>query len=198
MTFKIKPTEQTLLDTLADESLDVNSTGIFVQPSTQIATTIYPLAGFTALLPTIQTKAKDAIIGQLAPVIRRTVPFFAQSSNLSPAFTMSSGVGTSLLSYTFAEPFEVSRGAEVVVNGTCFANAINNRFDFWLDVNGTVSSTFKFFFNEATAHRSFVGSWVVTLPTATPVTITLYGARGSGASSIQLNSDDFVNMTIKG
>jgi hypothetical protein len=199
MPIKVRPSEQTLLDTIANEANTVNGSGVQVQPSTPYAATIFPIANYTTTVPpasATETKVLDGNRGLYAPIIRHIGPIFGQVSNTSPGFSF---VGTTtLLTYTLPENLEVARTVEIAVNGTCYTVDFNNtRMDFWVDVNGTPTSAFKLMHSDTVTHRSFCGSWIVTLP-AGVVTITLKANRGNGTGSIALDFNDFVNLTFQG
>lgn len=198
MPIKVRPSEQTLLNTMATDANVVNGSGLQVQPATPIATSIYPITDYATVIPPAsdnETKVKDGVVGFLAPLIRYVGPITGQASNTSPSFTYTAT--TTLLTLTLSESLEVPRTVEIAVNGNCFSSAINTRMDFWVEVNGTPTTVFKHFLNEASAARSFSGTWIATLPVGA-VTITVRSNRGTGAGNIQFDSNNFINVTFKG
>lgn len=200
MVVKIRPEELALLNELASESNSINGSGLQTQSLTPVATSICPVPNYYALvLPgsEYETKVKDGAIALLAPIVRRISQINLQTSNVLPSISIGGDI-VDLLSYSIPDSFEVQRTVEVSVNGTCYSDTTSNRIDFWADVNGYQPSQFKMFFNESGSHRTFCGSWILTLPANVPVTIKLRAVRGYGSGSIIFNSDDFINMTIRG
>ena len=198
MTVKVKSSEQALLNNLALDANDINSHGLFVQPSTAIATTVYPIANYATAVPPssqIETQVKDGMIGVFAPVVRYMGPLMGQVSNLAPAFSFTAE--TTLLTYTLPENLEVARMVEVSVQGTAYSTAVTTSLNYTIKVNGVSSNVYKYYFTEANAVRGWSGSWVVTLP-AGANTLTLVGSRGSGAGTIALDNGHFINMTFRG
>jgi len=199
MPIKVRPSEQTLLDTIGSEFNDINSNGLQVQPSTAYAATVYPISGYAASVPPAsanETKVKDGAKGMMASLIRHTAPLLDSGETLSPSISFT-GTATNLLVKVLSESLEVQRKVLISANFSAVSDSTNTRLDYWIDVNGVSTSVYKFFFNNATHHENISGSWVVTLPIGA-VTITLKAIRGSGSGTLSLNSDDFVAITLAG
>lgn len=114
---------------------------------------------------------------------------------LTPSLAID-GSAVEMLSVS-AGTLTATRTVVITVSGTAYATSGTTLFEFYADVNGTPLARRRLFFNSASVHHAWSGSWVVTLP-ATAVTIKLYGIRMSGVGTITLNSDDFVNLTYQG
>lgn len=89
-----------------------------------------------------------------------------------------------------------ARTVQITAHGTAYSTDVTTLFEFYADVNGTPAARRRLFFNAASSHQSWSGSWIVTLPAAA-VTIKLYGIRMSGSGTITLNADDFVSLVYK-
>lgn len=201
MTIKIRPSEQVLLNSIAADATDLNANGVQVQPSTPYATAVYPIPNLADLFvnnPDLAAQMLDGTKGYMSPLIRRIGPITAQVSG-APNITIPSATPVELLTYTFPEVFEVPRTVEISVNGTSFCtSAVGTRMDFYVSVNGTAATAFKSYFSELSSPKAFVGTWIVTLPIATPAIVKVFGNVASGTGTINFDGNTFVNMTIKG
>lgn len=199
MTVKIRPTEQAVLTTLAAELNDINGTGIQVQPSTPIAATVYPIAGYLAAVPPgspTETNVKNGNLGLLAPLWRRLGPITGAVDIAVPNFNFTTN--TTLLSFTLPENQEIARNVQVTFNGSGFMSIANTRLDYWVDVNGVQGTTQRYYFNEAGVARSFGATWIVALPIGTPITISIRAGIGTGTGHMQFDSNCQLNMTFWG
>lgn len=200
MTIKVNSIEQTLLNDIATDINDVNGGGLQVLPSTPIATTMYPIANYATTVPPAsdnETKVKDSMVGLFAPIVRYMGPLMGQVSNTYPSPTISFTGLTTLLTYTLPNNLEVERQIEISAQGTCYTDVANTRFAFDVQVNGNSTLYYQYYFNEAGSHRTWAGSWIVTLSPGSNV-LTLVGDQTAGTGDIIFDSNDFINMTFRG
>lgn len=199
---KIRPSEQTLLDLMATDSVDMETDGIQVQPATPYATGVYPIEDLDKLVdqnPDLPTQLLDGTKGYFAPIVRRMGPIYAQASNFFASAVTFQDTQTQLLSFTFPETLEVARQVEVSVHGTCFiTGAIGTRMDYTIKVNGVAQVEFRNYMSELSSPTAFVGNWIVTLPAGVASVVTVHGRRVSGTGTINFDGNTFLNMTIKG
>jgi hypothetical protein len=199
MTIKIRPSEQTLLNTIAAEAHSVNGSGLQLQPSTPISTTVYPIPEYANSVPAAssnETKVLEGMVGHFAPLIRQIGPIFGQATNNNPTTTISQTAVT-LLSYSMPESLEVARTVEVSAQGSWLATLTNRILEYWVEVNGTPTTHFKFGFNLASTHTPFAGSWIVSLSPGAN-TITLRAVVTTSTGSVTQDTNDFTNITIRG
>jgi hypothetical protein len=197
MVIKVRPSEQVILDAIAVDSNELNLNGVQIQPTTPYAATAFPIENYAATLadnPGISTKVLDGSRGFLAPLFRRISPLFAQVTNNVPSFTITTP--QTLLTMILPESLEVSRVAEVSVQGTASSSSSGSRLGFWVEVNGIPYTTLGLPFAQASVNKTFAGSWIVNLPVGA-VTITLRAEENISAHTISIGANDFVNMTLR-
>ncbi len=138
--------------------------------------------------------ALDAVVDALSST--DLVTGSAEDVSVAPDININ-GTPVLLLAGTFTVP---AGGKTVMVSaaGSLYCNSSTTGFSFTIVVNGGAASSGRtIFFNSASFHANWAGSWIVALP-AGSVTIELFGVRVSGAGTGVMNADDSVQFTFVG
>jgi hypothetical protein len=198
--------EQAILDNVASDSSIANAQGAIVDTDGDgsgdlpYCTSIIPIKDYASLVKSgseIEQKVADGFRVNMLTLVKHLRPIAFHAENLSPnlAFTGT----TELLSFDIpaTERLTVTRKVLIKLDFTAFSSAVNARVDFWISVNGTLTTAHKFFFNELSSHRTVSSSWVADLPTGA-VTIKVFATKTTGSGTINLDGNDFVSLSIIG
>ncbi len=198
MTIKLTTAEAATLTAIANDSNIGNRDGVQVGTETPLFVAAIP--DYVTTIPPAseaETALLTALKGVYTPLIRYLAPISLSASNLSPSFTITAA--QTLLTATFPVNFEVARTVQVNVNGTAYSSEASARIDFWITLDAETFTMYKLFFNESFSHRTFSGSWIVTIPVGTtPPVLSVMAALGTGPGSIILDASDFISLTLIG
>lgn len=196
MAIKIRTSEQTIIDGIANDFNELNGSGIQVQPSTPYAITVYPIQDYVTNVPPLssqESQVKDGTKGLAAAMVRRIGPVYGSVSELNPNLSFTSAT---LLSMAVPS-MEVARVVQISTQFSAYSNTVDTGLTYWVEVGNVSSPILKFYFNSANVHHSISGSWIMTIPVG-DVTINFKVSRSSGSGTINLDYNDIANLTFIG
>lgn len=191
----ISTSEQTLLDTLATEKHTAFKDGVNKSTGAEY---LPPTDGYSSLfLPgsTEEAAALDSYRLENASLIRRVGPIAFGTTVTSLALTVGS-FALQLASVSFT-PFKISRNVIVNASGSAWSSGTSVGLEFYLVYGSNTSTKCRYFFNESSSHRTFNGSWCISLPSDVG-SIALMVARYVGTDVINFDANDSVSLTVVG
>lgn len=205
----INPAEEALIDSIKDDARKQNAEGISIDTNADgTGDTGYclkvplPTPNFDQLVPLgseRDEKMADILRSTYVPLVRRTIPikYHANQPSVFPTIQFD-GIATLIsLSIPASQRPSAAREVFIAADFTAYSSLGNTLLEFWVEVDGTPSTRFRYYFNEGGSHRTVSGKWLVTLPIRAQ-NVVLKGYRNSGGGDIVLNTDDFVALSIWG
>jgi len=197
-----------MLDQIKADGISISSRGVAVDvdgdgtgDTPYITDLPMPVKNWDTLVPSgsiLEKKVADGLRVAALPIVRQVMPIGWHDENVGFGHSISgSNVTLNKFSIPQDQILQAPRQVMATVSWSAYSTVASTGVSYFLDVNGTPTTSMPFYFNEANSHRSMSGNWLLTIPAGT-VTITFYAVRSSGTGVITMDSNDFSSLTLMG